>query len=83
MLVVCVVTLSPCTALLIPPQTSQLSQLTRFKQWFWSVVEKMSNEEKHDLVRQREMGPVVSTDMLVGTVRPYSGKWGCYGVCLW
>ena len=35
-----------------------------------------------DLVRQREMGPLVSTDMLVGTVRPYSGKWGCYGVCL-
>ena len=26
--------------------------VTRFKQWFWSVVEKMTNEEKHDLVRQ-------------------------------
>ena len=86
MLVVCVVALSTCTPHVIPPPSPFTDQpaepVTRFKQWFWSVVEKMSKEEKHDLVRQREMGPLVSTDMLVGTVRPYSGKWGCYDVCL-
>ena len=26
--------------------------VTCFKKWFWSVVEKMANEEKYDLVRQ-------------------------------
>ena len=89
MLLVSVITLVLCVPLVTtnisgsPLPTDQPAEsVTRFKQWFWSVVEKMSNEEKHDLVRQREMGPLVSTDMLVGTVRPYSGKWGCYGVCL-
>ena len=25
--------------------------VARFKQWFWAIVDKMTNEEKHDLVR--------------------------------
>ena len=37
--------------------------VTRFKQWFWAVVEKMTNEEKHDLVRQKHT--------------PIAGWWGC------
>ena len=57
---VCVVTLSlhvPPAPLMPPsihPFTDQPAEsVSRFKQWFWSVVEKMTNEEKHDLVRQR------------------------------
>ena len=57
---VCVVTLSlhvPPASLMPPsihPFTDQPAEsVSRFKQWFWSVVEKMTNKEKHDLVRQR------------------------------
>ena len=56
---VCVVTLSlhvPPASLMPPsihPFTDQPAEsVSRFKQWFWSVVEKMTNAEKHDLVRQ-------------------------------
>ena len=40
--------------------------MQRFKRWFWSVVEKMNNQERQDLVRkererdrerERERGP--------------------------
>ena len=35
--------------------TDQSAEIVgRFKQWFWPVVEKMTNEEKHDLVSIRD-----------------------------
>ena len=45
--------------------------VTRFKQWFWAVVEKMTNEEKHDLVRQRVL---ISGGWRACSIRLYSGK---------
>ena len=56
----------------IPPFTDQPAEsVSRFKQWFWSVVEKMTNEEKHDLVRQRMpllvVGGLVGLDCMLGS----------------
>ena len=45
--------------------------VTRFKQWFWAVVEKMTNEEKHDLVRQRIL---ISGGWRACSIRLYSRK---------
>ena len=56
----------------IPPFTDQPAEsVSRFKEWFWSVVEKMTNEEKHDLVRQRMpllvVGGLVGLDRMLGS----------------
>ena len=58
----------------IHPFTDQPAEsVSRFKQWFWSIVEKMTNEEKHDLVRQRRPLLVVGA-LLVGLDRML-GSW--------
>ena len=49
-----------------------MSVTCRFKQWFWSVVEKMTNEEKHDLVRQRM--PLLVVGAWACGIGPYAGQ---------
>ena len=46
-------------------------KLNRFKLWFWAIVEKMSNQQRQDLVRARPgVGPASQTrggDMFSGS----------------
>ena len=71
---------SPFTSLQLPscppsihPFTDQPAEsVSRFKQWFWSVVEKMTNEEKHDLVRQRM--PLLVVGAWACGIGPYAGQ---------
>ena len=71
---------SPFTFLQLPscppsihPFTDQPAEsVSRFKQWFWSVVEKMTNEENHDLVRQRM--PLLVVGAWACGIGPYAGQ---------